>query len=87
MTRMATRALERGSLERQPVARAEVLATDATGVLLRTTAWPHSWLTGPFPPPPDRSRRPDTMPCTFARARASPWARWCNGWGSGPAIP
>jgi hypothetical protein len=62
MMRMATRALERGSLERQPVARAEVLATDATGVLLRTTAWPHPWLTGPFPSPPDRSRRLDTMP-------------------------
>ena len=33
---MATRAPERGRLERRQVARAEVLATDTTGVLART---------------------------------------------------
>lgn len=53
---VATRALERGGLERHLVARAEVLATDATGVLARTAAYRDPWPQGPFPPPPDRSR-------------------------------
>jgi Glycosyl hydrolases family 31/Galactose mutarotase-like len=83
--RVATRALERGSLERQLVARAEVLATDATGVLLRTTAWPHPWPTGPFPPPPDRSRRLegrlriDAVADTTLRVRYAPGPRVRDG--------
>ncbi|HEX8132944.1 MAG TPA: hypothetical protein VF880_05895, partial [Actinomycetes bacterium] len=53
---VATRALERGTLERQLVARAEVLETDATGVLLRTAAFRQPWPQAPFPPPPDDAR-------------------------------
>jgi hypothetical protein len=54
---VATRALERGTLERHLVAGAEVLATDATGVLLRTAAYRQPWPQRPFPAPPDESRR------------------------------
>jgi hypothetical protein len=53
---MATRALERGGLDRHLVASAERLRSDATGAPLGTAAWRHPWPTGPFPPPPDRSR-------------------------------
>jgi alpha-D-xyloside xylohydrolase len=53
VTPVATRALERGTLERQLVACAEVLAADATGVLLRTVAPRQPWPRGPFPPPPE----------------------------------
>ncbi|HEV3505523.1 MAG TPA: hypothetical protein VG637_09625, partial [Actinomycetes bacterium] len=53
---MATRALERSTLERHLVERAEVLATDATGALAGTTAYRHPWPRRPFPPPPERSR-------------------------------
>lgn len=75
---MATRALERGGLERHLVARAEVLATDATGVLARTAAYRDPWPQGPFPPPPDRSRpregrlRIEAVADTVLRVRYAP---------------
>jgi hypothetical protein len=75
---VATRALERGGLERHLVARAEVLATDATGVLARTAAYRDPWPQGPFPPPPDRSRpregrlRIEAVADTVLRARYAP---------------
>ena len=75
---MATRAPERGGLERRQVARAEVLATDATGFLARTEAYPDPWPTGPFPAPPDRSRpeegrlRIEAVADTVLRVRYAP---------------
>jgi alpha-D-xyloside xylohydrolase len=75
---VATRALERGGLERHLVARAEVLATDATGVLARTAAYRDPWPQGPFPPPPDRSRpregrlRIEAVADTVLRVRYAP---------------
>jgi hypothetical protein len=78
---MATRALERGSLERHLVARAEVLATDATGVLLRTAAYRQPWPQGPFPAPPDESHcregrlRIEAVADTALRVRYAPGPR------------
>ena len=82
---MATRAPERGRLERRQVARAEVLATDATGVLARTEADPDPWPSGPFPPPPDRSRpvegrlRIEAVADTVLRVRYAPGPRVRDG--------
>ena len=75
---MATRALERGGLERHLVARAEVLATDATGVLAGTAAYRDPWPQGRFPPPPGRSRpregrlRIEAVADTVLRVRYAP---------------
>jgi alpha-D-xyloside xylohydrolase len=54
---VATRGLERGSVERHVVARARVLAADDAGVLLETTSFADPWPAKPFPPPPDPSSR------------------------------
>jgi hypothetical protein len=75
---VATRALERGPPERHLVERAAVLATDATGLLARTTAHRQPWPERPFPPPPDRSRptegrlRIGTEADTVLRVRYAP---------------
>jgi len=75
---VATRAPERGRLERRQVARAEVLATNAAGVLAATEADPDPWPAGPFPPPPDRSRpeegrlRIEAVADTVLRVRYAP---------------
>jgi hypothetical protein len=75
---MATRALERGGLDRHLVTSAEMLGSDATGVLLGTAAWRHPWPTGPFPSPPDRSRcregrlRIEAVADTVLRVRYAP---------------
>ena len=82
---MATRAPERGGLERRQVARAEVLAADATGFLARTQAYPDPWPTGPFPAPPDRSRpeegrlRIEAVADTVLRVRYAPGSQVRDG--------
>jgi hypothetical protein len=82
---MATRAPERGGLERRQVARAEVLVTDATGFLARTEAYPDPWPTGPFPAPPDRSRpaegrlRIEAVADTVLRVRYAPGSQVRDG--------
>jgi alpha-D-xyloside xylohydrolase len=52
---VATRGLERGTVERRTVARARVVETDDAGVLLQTTSLAQPWPARPFPPPPDPS--------------------------------
>ncbi len=52
---MATRALERGTLERCVVASARVLSEDARAVTLATTSYRQPWPAAPFPAPPDPS--------------------------------
>jgi alpha-D-xyloside xylohydrolase len=75
---VATRALERGTLERHLVARAEVLHADASGVLLRTAAHRHPWPRGPFPPPPEEGSaregrlRIEAVADTVLRVRYAP---------------